>query len=215
MAAASSPVTYSPAPPFSVAVAPDATPASFTPEKGGAVLIHGTTWTYRKYGCRCELCSTAKKQTNATRKYDAAAKQRRALRAAKGLPAGDNRHGTNNGYRNLGCRCVQCVAANTKYERERYAKYPKRRQLMLEAQSRRRARIRGNYCEPYKRADIYARDNGICYICKMPVAEDTWHLEHMQPILHGGADAPFNVAVSCPPCNLRKGSKWDGTPAPA
>ncbi len=31
---------------------------------------------------------------------------------ANGLPAGDPRHGTVNGYGNLGCRCDECREAN-------------------------------------------------------------------------------------------------------
>ena len=31
----------------------------------------------------------------------------------------DERHGSANGYRNLGCRCERCTAAWTRYQRER------------------------------------------------------------------------------------------------
>lgn len=35
------------------------------------------------------------------------------------LEASDPRHGTYNGYKNLGCRCDRCRAAHTVYVRER------------------------------------------------------------------------------------------------
>lgn len=44
------------------------------------------------------------------------AAQRRAAFAANG---DDPRHGTANGYRNLGCRCPRCTAAWTEYSRAR------------------------------------------------------------------------------------------------
>jgi hypothetical protein len=36
---------------------------------------------------------------------------------ANGLPNGDPRHGTANGYRNHGCRCADCTAAHAIYDR--------------------------------------------------------------------------------------------------
>jgi hypothetical protein len=33
------------------------------------------------------------------------------------LAAGDPRHGTENGYKNLGCRCDACTTASTEYSR--------------------------------------------------------------------------------------------------
>ncbi|WP_432498556.1 helix-turn-helix domain-containing protein [Kineococcus auxinigenes] len=41
------------------------------------------------------------------------------LKAAFQTDAGDPRHGTANGYRNLGCRCPACTAAWTHYQRTR------------------------------------------------------------------------------------------------
>lgn len=41
------------------------------------------------------------------------AAERRRERSAAGLPPGDPRHGTPNGYTNYRCRCDECKAANT------------------------------------------------------------------------------------------------------
>ncbi|WP_432485003.1 hypothetical protein [Kineococcus esterisolvens] len=41
------------------------------------------------------------------------------LKATFRADAGDARHGSANGYRNLGCRCPACTAAWTDYQRAR------------------------------------------------------------------------------------------------
>jgi len=72
---------------------------------------HGTYSRYN-YGCRCAACRDA----NATRQL----KHSRAARN-KGLPPGDPRHGTDNGYVYYGCRCGECAAAHRSRMREGYA----------------------------------------------------------------------------------------------
>lgn len=69
--------------------------------RGGREVKHGTAHAYR-LGCRCLECA-----------------QGAATRRRRGLPEGDPRHGTENGYSNRGCRCEACVAAHAVYCRER------------------------------------------------------------------------------------------------
>jgi len=60
---------------------------------------HGSNTRYRN-GCRCGPCRTA------------ATEYARQVRQAKqGLPAGDPRHGTANGYDHWRCRCGPCNTA--------------------------------------------------------------------------------------------------------
>lgn len=62
---------------------------------------HGTYTRYSgKPGCRCKKCRVAKAA------YMVALRRR-------GLDAGDERHGTRNGYDNFGCRCEACKAAKS------------------------------------------------------------------------------------------------------
>jgi hypothetical protein len=72
------------------------------------VHAHGT---YARYatgaGCRCKECKAAK----ARYVYE---KRRR------GLPDGDHRHGTRNGFDNFGCRCKACVEAKRTTGRDYY-----------------------------------------------------------------------------------------------
>ncbi len=77
----------------------------------GLTKEHGKPGTYNRK-CRCLEC------TDAHRAYHAEASQRRALRAAVGDPAVP--HGTVGGYKNWGCRCALCTAANTGASKDYY-----------------------------------------------------------------------------------------------
>ena len=44
------------------------------------------------------------------------------VKRAKGLPDGDRRHGTVNGYSNFSCRCGRCKSVYSEYSRERVMK---------------------------------------------------------------------------------------------
>lgn len=56
---------------------------------------------------------------------------------------------------------------------------------------------------PYVRADIFAAYSGTCAYCPAPAE----HLDHVNPISRGGADAAHNLLPACAPCNLGKGAK--------
>lgn len=66
---------------------------------------HGTVerWVY---GCSCVPC------------HSAVQARRKASRVSRGLPDGDERHGTRNGYNNYGCHCGPCTEANRVYYRK-------------------------------------------------------------------------------------------------
>jgi len=50
----------------------------------------------------------------------------------------------------------------------------------------------------------YARQNGRCYWCKAKVG-DTYHVDHVMPVILGGSNGPENLVIACPTCNLSKG----------
>lgn len=45
-----------------------------------------------------------------------------------------------------------------------------------------------------------------CVYCKVCVEHEQWHLEHKHPLALGGTNDVANLAISCGPCNLRKGA---------
>jgi 5-methylcytosine-specific restriction endonuclease McrA len=53
---------------------------------------------------------------------------------------------------------------------------------------------------PYKRADVFARWDGLCCYCMAPAE----HLDHVQPLSRGGRDVLSNVVPACAACNLSK-----------
>jgi 5-methylcytosine-specific restriction endonuclease McrA len=58
-------------------------------------------------------------------------------------------------------------------------------------------------------ADIeaqYARQRGRCFWCRAKVG-NTYHVDHVVPLARGGSDAPENLVVACPSCNLAKHAK--------
>lgn len=55
---------------------------------------------------------------------------------------------------------------------------------------------------------IYFRDGKICMKCGKRVKYDNFHVDHIHPISKGGAEWDLdNLELSCPTCNLKKGSK--------
>lgn len=85
--------------------------------------------------------------------------------------------------------------------------------IVLNASARNRARRRGARLEPVRRATVWHRDHGICYLCGAPADEARWHLEHVVPLALGGEHSYANVKVSHPRCNLRKGARLLGVAA--
>jgi 5-methylcytosine-specific restriction endonuclease McrA len=51
-----------------------------------------------------------------------------------------------------------------------------------------------------------------CEYCQLPeqFSELRFHVEHITPRQHGGADSAGNLALACPDCNLFKGPNLTG-----
>lgn len=92
-------------------------------------------------------------------------------------------------------------------EREwRLKNLPKRRAIERVKSHRRRSRKAGNGTEPYTLTEIRSRDRDLCHICGSPVTDDTISIDHLIPILHGGPDTPWNVAIAHKACNFSRGA---------
>ena len=55
---------------------------------------------------------------------------------------------------------------------------------------------------------IYIRDGGICMKCGRKVSENRFHVDHIMPLASGGEEWDLaNLELSCPECNLQKGTR--------
>lgn len=114
---------------------------------------------------------------------------------------------------------AEWYAANTEYNRERHAAYrAEHAEQIAEYQAqwwrdnpdkmhaafhKRRARKASVDHEPYSRSEIFARWDSICCYCDEPATA----LDHVTPIVNGGADAARNLVPACKRCNSSKGAK--------
>lgn len=72
----------------------------------------------------------------------------------------------------------------------------------------RKARARSLFVEAVDPAVVFARDHGLCGICREPVLEqERWHIDHIVPLSKGGVHAYANVQLAHGRCNLRKYTK--------
>ena len=62
------------------------------------------------------------------------------------------------------------------------------------------------------REQIRERAGFRCEYCRLPeaFALNPFHLDHVLPSFHGGGDGAENRALSCAPCNARKGTNLSG-----
>lgn len=71
----------------------------------------------------------------------------------------------------------------------------------------RRARKRGAFVERVSPQVVFDRDEGVCQICKEPIGDQVWHIDHVIPLAKGGLHCYANVQLSHGICNLQKHSK--------
>ncbi|MDR0826588.1 MAG: HNH endonuclease [Desulfovibrio sp.] len=55
---------------------------------------------------------------------------------------------------------------------------------------------------------VFTRDGGICMKCGRRVRRNNFHVDHIVPLAEGGDEWDLaNLELSCPECNLQKGSQ--------
>ena len=60
---------------------------------------------------------------------------------------------------------------------------------------------------------VYLRDGGICMKCGRRVSRDSFHVDHIVPLAKGGDEWDLdNLELSCPECNLKKGTGEEAEP---
>lgn len=74
---------------------------------------------------------------------------------------------------------------------------------------RKRDALKKNAPGSHTQADIelqYRSQKGKCWHCGKSVGDD-YHIDHLIPLSRGGSNAPENLVISCPKCNLSKHNK--------
>lgn len=56
---------------------------------------------------------------------------------------------------------------------------------------------------------LYARDKGICHICKQPVPRNEATKDHKRPRSRGGPNHLSNYGLAHEKCNNKKADTWD------
>ncbi len=64
--------------------------------------------------------------------------------------------------------------------------------------------------EAVDRHTIFVLDGGLCHLCDLPVNADTFHVDHVIPLVVEPIHAEFNCAVAHASCNTRKGARTVG-----
>jgi hypothetical protein len=89
-----------------------------------------------------------------------------------------------------------------------------RREAYRYHSSLRRARLQASESEPYRRGEVFNRDDGICQLCSKPVDRlavypdpMSMSVDHVIPISWGGSDTLSNVQLAHLVCNLKKGNR--------
>jgi len=92
-----------------------------------------------------------------------------------------------------------------KYQRQWRKKNPEKLQAQYRRRRARELGARGSHtADDIQRQYCYQK--GKCWWCGCAVGND-FHIDHLVPLSRGGSDAPENLVISCPTCNLSKGNK--------
>lgn len=98
------------------------------------------------------------------------------------------------------------MASSAEY-RERHRQSIRKWNTEHPERHRERERLRKPARKKAKRAFIFARDAGICYLCGFSVDPRNFHIDHVIPVSKSGSNALDNLKVSHPACNMSKGDK--------
>jgi 5-methylcytosine-specific restriction endonuclease McrA len=66
-------------------------------------------------------------------------------------------------------------------------------------------RMHPGYRARKNRQMVFARAKGRCQICKRPIGDGKWEIDHIIPLSKGGDDTPDNWQLAHPSCNRAKG----------
>ncbi len=82
---------------------------------------------------------------------------------------------------------------------------PEKVRIMETNKKARRRNAEGKHTAQEIRS-LYLKQHENCAICFISIKE-TYHVDHIIPIIKGGSNYIENIQLLCPPCNMRKGAK--------
>lgn len=87
---------------------------------------------------------------------------------------------------------------------------PPRRIYHMQLAHETRARKAGVKWDTVDLRIVYARDKGICGICKQEVSLSGFTIDHIKPLTLGGSHTIDNLQIAHRSCNSSKGDRYDG-----
>lgn len=114
----------------------------------------------------------------------------------------DNNNSKKRGQTNFG-RCARCDASLA--NKKSHALYCSKTCKNMDHTFKHRSKTR--VASVARRAELYRRDGGACYICLQPLAIDNFELDHLIPVAKNGSNHQENLAVSCTSCNRARGTR--------
>lgn len=109
-------------------------------------------------------------------------------------------------------RHARCTACLRDWRRTWQHENPERNR---EGVRRRRARLRISRTEEYRDGEIYERDEGLCFFCRLPVDRALKYpdrksmvVHHLHPIAKNGPDIRKNVALAHYDCNQKAKDRY-------
>ena len=114
----------------------------------------------------------------------------------------------------VGGTCARCGRTFVVYSPSGHARFCSLSCARAAGKSTRRARKRGAHHVPYRRIDIFIRDDWRCHICGKRTRRDVRAvhalaptIDHLVPLSKGGPDSPENVACAHFVCNAVKSDR--------
>jgi 5-methylcytosine-specific restriction endonuclease McrA len=104
---------------------------------------------------------------------------------------------------------LEYVAAHREERAEYYRHYSEAYPDVARAHSRNYRARKRSAVGSHTAADLrsqYCRQKGHCFYCKTRLG-DSYHAEHVMPLVLGGSNGPENIVAACPTCNLSKNAK--------
>lgn len=98
--------------------------------------------------------------------------------------------------------------ANRERRKEAHRIWRSKNRHVIDAyNARRRGQLKA--ATPIRREDLWDRDGGLCGICGKAI-DGPFDVDHIVPLVLGGAHEPYNLQVTHPACNRRKHAKLEG-----